>query len=153
MDWKEVRKQAMEERPGRAGMLGTASIMGLHMVTGPAVGAGLGWLADSCLDSFPWGAGIGLFLGIAAGVRNVWVDARWLARAEAASDAERKTTSDRSGDSAGASAIPAAPSAPSRRTPDPDGTCTEAPDHDDFGPASLLAGTDGGDPRRDGGPI
>ncbi|MCH5277253.1 MAG: AtpZ/AtpI family protein [Desulfovibrionaceae bacterium] len=56
--------------------------MGLHMVTGPAVGAGLGWLADRWLDSWPAGSAIGLLLGVAAGFRNVWMDARYLIRAQ-----------------------------------------------------------------------
>ena len=72
-----------ETSPGRFSLLGTASTMGLHMVSGPLVGGGLGWLADSWMDSWPWGAGIGLLLGIAAGFRNVWIDARYLIRSEA----------------------------------------------------------------------
>lgn len=70
------------DRPGLFSLLGTASTMGLHMVTGPAVGAGLGWLLDRWLDSWPVGAAIGLLLGVAAGFRNVWADARWLIRAQ-----------------------------------------------------------------------
>ena len=61
-------------------LLGTASTMGLHMVSGPIVGAVLGWLIDRWLDSWPVGAAVGLFLGIIAGFRNVWADARFLIR-------------------------------------------------------------------------
>jgi ATP synthase protein I len=64
----------------RISLLGTASTMGLHMVSGPVVGGGLGWLADRWLDTWPWGAGAGVLLGIVAGFRNVWKDARWLIR-------------------------------------------------------------------------
>ena len=42
-----------EKAPGSFSLLGTASTMGLHMVSGPIVGGGLGWLIDSWLDSWP----------------------------------------------------------------------------------------------------
>lgn len=65
---------------GLFSLLGTASTMGLHMVSGPIVGCALGWLADKWFDSWPVGAAVGLLLGVAAGFRNVWVDARYLIR-------------------------------------------------------------------------
>ena len=59
------------------GMLGTASTMGLHMVSGPLVGGGLGYLCDTYLfDSYPIGLSIGVVLGIFAGFRNVYIDAK-----------------------------------------------------------------------------
>lgn len=60
------------------------------MVSGPVVGGGLGWLVDHWLGSWPVGAGIGLLLGMAAGFRNVWIDARYLARVNAEADAEAR---------------------------------------------------------------
>lgn len=78
------------DRPGQASLLGTASTMGLHMVSGPIVGGGMGWLADHWLGTWPIGAGIGLLLGMAAGFRNVWIDARYLARVNAEADAEAR---------------------------------------------------------------
>ena len=154
MDWKEVRKQAMEERPGKASLLGTASIMGLHMVTGPAVGACLGWLADSWLESFPWGSAAGLFLGLAAGIRNVWVDARWLAKAEAI-PAEAKppkesrpsgTTKDQDGLNPMHGSQRTNPARPCpRKKIEADATeSLQLPAS--YGPASILAGTDIADP-------
>ncbi len=60
-------------------MLGTASTMGLHMVSGPLVGGGLGYLCDTYLfDSYPIGLSIGVVLGIFAGFRNVYIDAKYL---------------------------------------------------------------------------
>lgn len=79
-----------EKAPGSFSLLGTASTMGLHMVSGPIVGGGLGWLIDSWLDSWPVASAVGLVLGLAAGFRNVWADARYLERSNAAIDAERK---------------------------------------------------------------
>lgn len=58
--------------------VGRASIMGLHMVSGLIVGVLLGYALDHWLDTFPWGAGVGLLLGIGAGFRNVWIDAKHL---------------------------------------------------------------------------
>ena len=75
------------ERQGAFSLLGTASTMGLHMVSGPVVGAGLGWLIDDWIGSWPIASARGLFLGVWAGFRNVWADARYLARSNAVNDA------------------------------------------------------------------
>ena len=77
-------------QPGQFSLLGTASTMGLHMVSGPIVGGVLGWL----VDKWPVGAAVGLLLGLAAGFRNVWIDARYLARSNAERDAEEKARRD-----------------------------------------------------------
>ncbi len=61
------------------GSLGTASTMGMHFISGPLVGSGLGYLCDNYLfDSFPIGSLIGFVLGVAAGFRNVFADAKLL---------------------------------------------------------------------------
>ena len=64
------------------GLMGTASTMGMHMISGPIVGGGLGYLADSYFDSWPWGAAIGVVLGILAGFRNVYIDARHIIKTQ-----------------------------------------------------------------------
>ncbi|MBQ4326451.1 MAG: AtpZ/AtpI family protein, partial [Mailhella sp.] len=85
-----MAEKSTEKSPGAFSLLGTASTMGLHMVSGPIVGGGLGWLIDHWLDSWPIAASIGLLLGLAAGFRNVWADARYLERSNAVLDEERK---------------------------------------------------------------
>ena len=85
-----MAEKGSEKAPGAFSLLGTASTMGLHMVSGPIVGGGLGWLIDHWLDSWPIAASIGLLLGLAAGFRNVWADARYLERSNAVLDEERK---------------------------------------------------------------
>ncbi len=61
------------------GAIGTASTIGMHMVSGPIVGSGLGYLCDSYLfDSWPIGSIIGFFIGVAAGFRNVYLDSKKL---------------------------------------------------------------------------
>ena len=85
-----VACRVYEKAPGAFSLLGTASTMGLHMVSGPIVGGGLGWLIDQWLDSWPIASAVGLVLGLAAGFRNVWADARYLERSNAALDEERR---------------------------------------------------------------
>lgn len=73
------------------GMLGTASTMGMHMISGPLVGAGLGYLCDTYIfDSFPIGSGIGVVLGIFAGFRNIYLDAKYLQKEQERLDAQKK---------------------------------------------------------------
>lgn len=85
-----MAEKGSEKAPGAFSLLGTASTMGLHMVSGPVVGGGLGWLIDHWLDSWPVASAIGLLLGLAAGFRNVWADARYLAHSNAVIDEERR---------------------------------------------------------------
>jgi len=90
MEPHKMAEKSREKAPGTFSLLGTASTMGLHMVSGPVVGGGLGWLVDHWLDSWPVAASVGLVLGLAAGFRNVWADARYLEHSNAVLDAERK---------------------------------------------------------------
>ena len=85
-----MAEKGTEKAPGAFSLLGTASTMGLHMVSGPIVGGGLGWLVDHWLDSWPIASATGLLLGLIAGFRNVWADARYLERSNAVLDAEKK---------------------------------------------------------------
>lgn len=73
------------------GMLGTASTMGMHMISGPLVGSGLGYLCDEYIfDSYPIGLCIGVVLGVFAGFRNIYLDAKYLQREEKRLDDENK---------------------------------------------------------------
>ena len=85
-----MAEKSTEKAPGAFSLLGTASTMGLHMVSGPIVGGGLGWLIDHWLESWPIASAIGLVLGLVAGFRNVWADARYLEHSNAVIDAEKK---------------------------------------------------------------
>ena len=62
-----------ENKQGLFDSLGRASVMGLHMVSGIIVG---------CL--------LGLIVGIGAGFRNIWLDARILLRQGEQDDAGKK---------------------------------------------------------------
>lgn len=53
-------------------------VMGLHLVSGPAVGFAIGYGLDRWLDSGPWCGLCFLFIGIGAGFLNVWRDAKEL---------------------------------------------------------------------------
>ena len=80
-----------KETPGAFSLMGTASVMGLHMVSGPIAGAGLGWLVDEWFGTWPVASSVGLILGLAAGFRNVWIDARYLIRSNTEADAKAVT--------------------------------------------------------------
>ena len=131
------------EQPGQISLLGTASTMGLHMVSGPIVGGGLGWLADTWLDTWPVGAAVGLLLGLAAGFRNVWIDARYLARSNAERDAQEKARREEEA----ARREKARPvSSPATSAPVPDSAdapaAQDGTERQDALTASILAGTD-----------
>ena len=70
--------------------LGRASVMGLHMVSVIIVGCLLGYLLDKWFVTYPWCAGVGLIVGIGAGFRNIWLDARILLRQGEQDDAGKK---------------------------------------------------------------
>ena len=131
-------------QPGQFSLLGTASTMGLHMVSGPVVGGGLGWLVDKWLDTWPVGAAVGLLLGLAAGFRNVWIDARYLVRSNAERDAQEKARREEEA----ARREKARPvSSPAASAPVPDSADAPAAAQDrtarqDALTASILAGTD-----------
>lgn len=73
------------------GMLGTASTMGMHMISGPLVGGGLGYLCDTYLfNSYPIGLCIGVVLGVFAGFRNIYLDAKYIQKEEKRLDEENR---------------------------------------------------------------
>ncbi|MDR1491013.1 MAG: AtpZ/AtpI family protein [Desulfovibrio sp.] len=59
--------------------LSLAGTIGLHMVSSVAVGVAIGYGLDYWLETYPWCSGIFMLLGIAAGFKNVYVDAKKLA--------------------------------------------------------------------------
>lgn len=132
------------EHPGQISLLGTASTMGLHMVSGPVVGAGLGWLVDKWLGSWPVGASVGLILGLAAGFRNVWIDARYLARSNAERDAaERARREEEAAQKEKARPVRRVErDAPVPDAPDSSAEGREKEERQDALTASILAGTD-----------
>lgn len=75
-----MTKSPPPARPGLFSSMGLASTMGLHMVSGVLVGGGVGYALDKWLDTQHWFAAIFLIIGIFAGFRNVWIDARRLMR-------------------------------------------------------------------------
>ena len=67
--------------------LSSAGIIGLHMVSGPLVGFGLGYGLDYLLGTHPWFKIIFLLVGIAAGFLNVYRDTQILLRRLSKKDA------------------------------------------------------------------
>ena len=70
-----------ENKQGLFDSLGRASVMGLHLVSGIIV---------KWLGTYPWCAGVGLIVGVGAGFRNIWLDARILLRQGEQDDAGKK---------------------------------------------------------------
>lgn len=68
--------------------LSHAGTIGLHMVSGIAVGTLIGWALDNWLESSPWCTGIFMIIGIVAGYKNVYVDTRRLLRSQTEAELE-----------------------------------------------------------------
>lgn len=79
-----------ENKQGLFDSLGRASVMGLHLVSVIIVGCLLGYWLDKWLGTYPWCAGVGLIVGVGAGFRNIWLDARILLRQGEQDDAGKK---------------------------------------------------------------
>ncbi len=71
-DNKKKKKSAVSD------YLGTASTMGMHMISGPLLGCILGYLFDNYFKTDPIGLIVGFVIGIVAGYRNVLEDAQKL---------------------------------------------------------------------------
>lgn len=69
-----------------ADLLYTAGTIGLNLVSATFVGLGLGWLADKYIEEWfgvttkPWGLLFMLVMGIIAGFRNVYDEAKRIMR-------------------------------------------------------------------------
>lgn len=71
LDFLKVQKQGLEG-------LASVGTIGLHMVSGPLVGVVIGYFLDKWLETSPWFKLIFLFIGIAAGFLNVYLDSKLL---------------------------------------------------------------------------
>src|SRR5579875_3733248 len=58
--------------PGSQNALGLAFRISLELVVAVVVGAGIGWALDRWLGTRPWGMIVLFFLGIGAGLVNVY---------------------------------------------------------------------------------
>lgn len=86
---RESHRPADQAQPISGG-LGRALSLAVEMAAALAVGAGIGWLLDSWLNTRPWLLVAFIFLGIAAGMRNAFRAARrYRAGAEEEERAER----------------------------------------------------------------
>lgn len=72
------RDIARQQRDGMAAM-STVGVIGLHLVSGPLVGAAIGYGLDMWLH-LSWCKLVFLLIGIGAGFLNVWRDTQSLLR-------------------------------------------------------------------------
>lgn len=71
--------------------LANAGVIGLHMVSGPLVGFGIGYALDAWLNIHPWGKIVFLVIGILAGFLNVYRDTTLLLQKMAKHDKQPQT--------------------------------------------------------------
>ncbi len=74
--------------------LSHAGTIGLHMVSGIAVGTLIGYGLDAWLETSPWLTGIFMVVGIVAGFKNVYVDTNKLVRSQEKEDRMRASSQD-----------------------------------------------------------
>lgn len=86
-----LRKIFKVDDKGYANALSQAGTIGMHMVSGIAVGILFGVLLDRWLDTSPWLTGIFLILGIVAGFKNVYDDTKRLVRKQQEEDAAKRS--------------------------------------------------------------
>lgn len=72
-DFMELQRDGMRS-------MASAGVIGLHLVSGPAVGFAIGFGLDKWLGTTPWCGLSCLLVGIGAGFLNVWRDTRDLVR-------------------------------------------------------------------------
>ncbi len=73
-------KDFMGQQQDAMRSMASVGVMGLHMVSGPAVGFGIGYALDAWLATTPWCGLVFLLVGFGAGFLNVWRDTRQLLR-------------------------------------------------------------------------
>ncbi|HVM78106.1 MAG TPA: AtpZ/AtpI family protein [Stellaceae bacterium] len=66
------RSREAEAGPSSKAGMGLGFRIGLELVVAVAVGVGLGWAFDRWLGTRPWGLLVFVFLGIGAGMSNVY---------------------------------------------------------------------------------
>lgn len=93
-------------KSGMFDAFGTASTLGLHMVSGVLVGGAFGYLLDEWLGTSPWLKIVFFILGVAAGFLNVYRDTQRLLRQMEAPQNHGTTGALQNGsDTPGASAV------------------------------------------------
>lgn len=80
--WKKIFTKEVGD------LLGIAGTIGLHMVSGTFVGLAIGYYLDQWLGTKPWLTLFMLAVGVAAGFRNVYDDARRIQRQDRAENPE-----------------------------------------------------------------
>ena len=87
---RKIFRDFLSQQQAGMSALASAGVIGLHMVSGPLVGFGLGYALDWFFGCHPWGKIIFLIVGIGAGFLNVYRDTKiLLARMATRSAAEK----------------------------------------------------------------
>jgi ATP synthase protein I len=75
-------------------LLGIASVMGLQLVSGMAVGFAMGYYLDMVFETKPWLTLIFFVLGIIAGYKNMFREMQRIQKKEAEADAQNNAKKD-----------------------------------------------------------
>lgn len=73
-------KSLTSKESGVFSSVGTASVIGLHMVSGVLVGGVIGYFLDEWLGTGPWLKLVFFLFGVAAGFYNVYLDTKRILR-------------------------------------------------------------------------
>lgn len=82
-------KSLTSKESGLFSAVGTASVIGLHMVSGILVGGVIGYFLDKWLGTGPWLMLVFFLLGVAAGFYNVYLDTKRLLKEQSPESEER----------------------------------------------------------------
>lgn len=83
-------REILQQQQRGLEFMGSVGVIGLHMVSGPLVGFGIGYGLDYWLGCGPWGKLVFLIIGVGAGFLNVYRDSRRLLARMARDDARRR---------------------------------------------------------------
>lgn len=75
-------------------LLGLASMMGIHLVSGVLVGLGMGYYLDKYFGTKPWLTVVFLIFGIIAGYKNMFREMQRIQKKEADADARNSSDND-----------------------------------------------------------
>jgi ATP synthase protein I len=81
------KRQRNLQEGGLLDAVAKASVLGLHLVSGMIIGGVMGYFLDKWLGTGPWLKLVFFALGLGAGARNLYLDAKLLLKTQERRDA------------------------------------------------------------------
>ena len=89
-DWSDFVKWFKQrwgsKDSGLFSVFGTAGTMGFHLLSGMLVGIFIGYWLDRWLGTHPWMKAVFFIIGVVAGFKNIYLDAKRLIREQEEKD-------------------------------------------------------------------